>query len=65
MANKISKDGAHEIKMHLKSSVESLAETIEKTDKQNKTKVLNAVQPQLEYIFQIFSNIENNWEKID
>ena len=63
MAKKISKDGAHEIKTHLKTSLESLAETVEKLEPGHK--ILNSIQPQLEHMFTILFDIENNWEKID
>ena len=62
MSKKISTDGAHEIKMHLKSSIESIANIVEKMDN---GKGLNSIQPQLEHVFKILLDIEHNWEKID
>jgi len=63
MANKISTDGAHVVKTQLKSSIESIADTVEKLEPGHK--ILNAIQPQLEHIFTILFDIENNWEKTD
>ena len=61
MAKTISEDGAHEIKTQLKTSIESLADTVEKLEPGHK--ILNAIQPQLEHIMTILFDIENNWEK--
>ena len=62
MSKKISNDGAHEIKMQLKSTIESIANIVEKMDN---GKGLKSIQPQLEHVFKILLDIENNWEKID
>ena len=62
MSKKISNDGAHEIKMQLKSTIESIANIVEKMEN---GKGLNSIQPQLEHVFKILLDIENNWEKID
>ena len=56
---KISKNGLHEIQNYLKTALESLADTLDKNGD------LNAVQPQLEMIWKIISDIETNWEKIE
>ena len=63
MTNKISKDGAHVVKTQLKTAIESLADTVEKLEPSHK--ILNAIQPQLEHIFTILFDIENNWEKTE
>tara|TARA_Y100000034_G_C6878631_1_gene402247 strand:- start:889 stop:1074 length:186 start_codon:yes stop_codon:yes gene_type:complete len=56
---KIDRDGVHIIKTQVRSALETLADQAEKAG------ALNAIQPQLEHIFQIIFEIENNWEKID
>ena len=56
---KIDKDGIHIVKTHIKSALETLADTAEKKG------LLNSIQPQLEHVFKILFEIENNWEKID
>jgi len=63
MANTISKDGAHVVKTQLKTAIESLAGTIEKSEPGHK--ILNSIQPQLEHIFTILFDIENNWDKTE
>ena len=59
MASKINKDGKTEIKLYLKSALESLAEVLDKNGS------LNSVQPQLELIWKTIYDIENNWEEIE
>ena len=56
---KIDKDGAHIVKTHIRSALETLANNAEKAG------ALNAIQPQLVHIFKLLFDIENNWEKID
>ena len=56
---KISKNGLHEIQHYLKTSWEALADRLDKDGN------LNSVQPQLEMIWKILNNIEQDWEKID
>lgn len=56
---KISKNGLNEIQNYLKTALESLADQLEQNGD------LNAVQPQLELIWKIIFDIEQNWEKID
>ena len=56
---KIDKDGKHIISTQVKTALESLAETAESKG------VLSAIQPQLEHIFKIIFDIENNWETTD
>ena len=56
---KIDRDGVNIIKTQVRSALETLADQAEKAG------ALNAIQPQLEHIFQIIFEIENNWEKID
>ena len=56
---KIDNDGAHIVKTQLRSTLETLADQAEKAG------ALNAIQPQLEHLFKIIFDMENNWEKID